>query len=70
MGWAANPEGPEDTNKGYTLSDAGATATLNTDATFDQLKAAIAVEGVTKVVITGEITSSTELEITKEGWNW
>lgn len=67
MGWAANPEGPEDTNKGYTLSDAGATATLNTDATFDQLKAAIAVEGVTKVIITGEITSSTELEITKEG---
>ena len=64
MGWAANPEGPND---GYILSDGGATATLNTDATFAQLKAAIAVEGVTKVVITGEITSSTELEITKEG---
>ena len=64
MGWAANPEGPND---GYTLSDGGATATLNANATFAQLKAAIAVEGVTKVVITGEITSSTELEITKEG---
>ena len=67
MGWAANPEESEEINNGYTLSEEGATATLNTDATFDQLKAAIAVEGVTKVVITGEITSSTELEITKEG---
>ena len=64
MGWAANSE---ETNNGYTLSDEGATATLNTDATFAQLEAAIKVETVKKVIFTGKIEATQALEITKEG---
>ena len=67
MGWAANSEETGDTNNGYTLSDEGATATLNTEATFEQLKAAINVTNVKKVIFTGKIEATETLEITKEG---